>query len=254
MARTGTCSWRDVRMAASVIMFLGASASELVAQQAAPPPPPVREGKAEFAFVATSGNSSTQSIGAAGDVTYRPPAWVLNGKVIFVRNEANDLVSARSLATLGRAARVLTPRLQAFGQHQYLRDLFSGIAHRNSLDGGLSYLVLGTAKNTLFADGGIGYLREQRLLAADLSTATGLAGLRYKLALSSTADFTDDLLTTMDFAEAGTWRLAQAAALTARLATALSLKVSNQIRFVNVPVPGFERTDTITSTALVVSF
>jgi putative salt-induced outer membrane protein YdiY len=240
-------------VAANVIVLLGASASGLFAQQAGPPPP-VREGKAEFALVATSGNSSTQSIGAAGEVTYRPPAWVLNGKAIFVRNEANNLVSARSFATLGRAARVLTPRLQAFGQHQYLRDLFSGIAHRNSLDGGLSFLVVGTSRHTLFADGGIGYLRERRLLAADLSTPTGSGGLRYKLVFSPTADFTDDLLTTMDFAEEGTWRLAQAAAFTARLAAAFSLKVSNQIRFVNVPVPGFERTDTITSTALVVSF
>jgi len=43
-------------------------------------------------------------------------------------------------------------------------------------------------------------------------------------------------------------------ALTARIASAFSLKLSNQLRFVDEPVPGFERTDTITSAALVVGF
>ncbi len=219
-----------------------------------PTPPPLREGKAEFALVATSGNSSTQSIGAGGEVTYRPAAWVINGRAAFVRNEADDAVSAKSLATLGRAARVLSPRLQAFGQHHYLRDLFSGIEHRNGLDAGISFLLVSASRHTLFADAGAGYLREVRSFGSDLSTPTGSTGLRYRLALSPTAELTDDLLASIDFAEEGTWRLAHVAALTAQIATAFSLKLSNQIRFVNVPVPGFEQTDTVTSAALVARF
>jgi Protein of unknown function, DUF481 len=54
---------------------------------------------------------------------------------------------------------VVTPRLQAFGQHSYLRDLFSGIVHRNLTDGGLSYLVVPTGRNTHCADTGLGYLK-----------------------------------------------------------------------------------------------
>jgi putative salt-induced outer membrane protein YdiY len=72
--------------------------------------------------------------------------------------------------------------------------------------------------------------------------------------LSETSDLTDDLATSFDLAEDGTWRLNHLIALTARIASAFSLKVSNQLRFVDEPVPGFERTDTITSAALVVGF
>jgi putative salt-induced outer membrane protein YdiY len=43
-------------------------------------------------------------------------------------------------------------------------------------------------------------------------------------------------------------------ALTARIVSVFSLKVSNQLRFVDEPVPGFERTDSITSAALVFGF
>jgi putative salt-induced outer membrane protein YdiY len=39
--------------------------------------------------------------------------------------------------------------------------------------------------------------------------------------------------------------------LTAAIASAFSLKVSNIVRYANEPVPGFESTDTITSVALV---
>ena len=226
----------------------------IAAAQQPPPPPKAREAKAEFALVTTSGNASTQSIGAAGQVIFRPPQWVIDGQTAFVRNKAQDVVSAKSFAARGRAARVLTPRLQAFGQHSYLRDLFSGVVHRNLSEGGVTYAVVQTARNTLFADGGLGYLKERRTVGISLSTPTAGAGTRYKLQLSETSDITDDLLMSFDLSDEGTWRLQHAIALTARVAAPLSLKVSNLLRYVDEPVAGFEKTDTITSAALVLSF
>jgi putative salt-induced outer membrane protein len=219
-----------------------------------PAPPPAREGKAEFALVTTNGNADSQTIGTAGEITLRPPSWVITGKVGFVRQEADGIVSAKSLATLERASRVLSPRLQAFGQHGYLRDLFAGVESRNSIEGGLSYLLVQAGVHTLFVDGGLGYLHENRTIGPALSTPIGTAGTRYKLKLSQTSDLTDDLATSFDFSKDGTWRLNHMIALTARIASVFSLKVSNQLRFVDEPVPGFERTDSITSAALVLGF
>jgi putative salt-induced outer membrane protein YdiY len=223
-----------------------------VAQQ--PPPPKAREAQAEFVLVTTSGNASAQAIGAAGQVTFRPRQWVFDGQTAFVQNKSEDVVHAKTLAATGRAARVLTPRLQAFGQHSYLRDLFSGIEHRNNTEGGLSYLLLQTARQTLYADGGVGYLKERRTIGASLSTPTFGPAAHYKLKLSETSDITDDLLMSFDLSDSGTWRLQQAVALTARVAVPLSLKISNLIRYVDEPVPGFERTDRMTSAALVLTF
>jgi putative salt-induced outer membrane protein YdiY len=222
--------------------------------QAPPPPPPAREGKAEFALVTTTGNAASQTIGTAAEITLRPPSWVVAGKVGFVRQEAEGVVSAKSLASLERISRVLTTRLQAFGQHAYLRDKFAGVEHRNIVDGGLSYLLVQAGRNTLYGDAGLGYLNEQRTTPQELSTPLGTAGTRYKLRISETSDLTDDLLASFDFDEDGTWRLNHAIALTARIAAMFSLKVSNQLRFVDEPVPGFERTDSITSAALVLGF
>jgi putative salt-induced outer membrane protein YdiY len=226
----------------------------IAAAQAPPAPPRAREAKAEFALVSTSGNASTQSIGAAGQVIFRPPQWVIEGQTGFVRNEANDVVSAKSFAARGRAARVLTTRLQAFGQHSYLRDRFSGIEHRNLTEGGISYLLVQTLRNTLSADAGLGYLKERRVVGVSLSTPTAGTGTHYKLQLSENSDITDDLIMSFDLSDEGTWRLQHAIALTAKVAAPLSLKVSNVLRYVDEPVAGFEQTDTITSAALVLSF
>src|SRR3954469_21596050 len=94
---------------------------------ASEPPPKAREGKAEFALITTTGNAESRTLGTAGEVTLRPPRWVLSAKVGFVRHEAEGVVSAKSLTSLERASRVLSTRLQGFGQHGYLRDLFAGV-------------------------------------------------------------------------------------------------------------------------------
>lgn len=219
-----------------------------------PPPPKGREVKAEFALVSTSGNASTQSIGAAGQVIFRPPQWVIDAQTAFIRNEADGVVSAKSFGARGRVSRVLATRLEAFGQHAYLRDLFSGVVHRNTTEAGISYLVVQTGRNTLYADAGLGYLKERRTIGVSLSTPTAATGARYKLTLSETSDITDDLLMSFDLSDEGTWRLQHAIALTAKVAAPLSLKVSNVIRYVDEPVFGFEQTDTVTSAALVLTF
>ena len=244
----------SIRRHAAIAIAVVFAVSEAAFAQQPPPPPKPREGKAEFAFVSTTGNAASQTIGLAGEIILRPPQWVIEGKAAFVRNEAESELAAESFAARGRVSRVLTPRLQVYGQHAYLRDLFAGVEHRNATEGGLSFLLFETARHTLFADAGLGYLNEQRIGVDSLSTATASTGARYKLKLSETSDITEDFLTSFDLSEAGTWRLYQAIALTAKVAAPLSLKISNVVRYVGEPVPGFEQTDTITSAALVLAF
>jgi len=220
----------------------------------APPPPPKREGTAEFAFVGTTGNASTQTIGLNGELIVRPEQWVVTNKAAFIRNESESELTAQSFGYLFRAARTLSPRLSAFGEYAYFRDTFAGVAHRNSLVGGVSYKLVDLPKHVFFTDAGLGYMNEQRLAGDDVSSATWSLGAGYKWKISETAEFTEDLRMTGLFAEASDWRVLQMAAVTARLTTLFSLKVSNTIRYAHAPVPGFKNTDTNTSVALVAKF
>ena len=219
-----------------------------------PPPPPVREGSAEFAFVGTTGNSSTQTIGLGGELIFRPSPWETRAKVVYVRNESEDELKAQAFVLTIRAQRAIRPRLAGYGQYGYQRDRFAGIVNRNVIDGGLSYLALEQGPHRLIADAGLGYANEQRVVGSDLSTATFGTGGLYTLKISSTADLSEEGRFVFSLSDSGDWRYGNAFAVTAKLTTLFSLKASNTLRYVHQPVQGFETTDAITAVALVAKF
>lgn len=219
-----------------------------------PPPPPPHEGTAEFAFVGTSGNSSTQSVGLGGDVTFRPAPWTFNAKAAYVRNESEDVLKAESIDFAFKAARALGPRLSAFGRYGFLHDRFAGIDERQTVDGGLSYIAVNAPPHTLTVDASLGYAHETRLKGENLSNPTFATGALYKLKLSDAVDVSDDVRFVFSLSDGADWRTANIAAVTSKLTTLLSLKVSNTVRYVHAPVSGFQTTDTITAIALVAKF
>ena len=98
--------------------------------QAPAAPPPQREGSAEFAFVGTTGNSSTQTIGLGGEIIYRPSPWETKFRAAYVRNETENELRAQALVLTVRAQRPIKPRLAGYGQYGYQRDRFAGISAR----------------------------------------------------------------------------------------------------------------------------
>lgn len=246
-----TCSGRIpvvVLLAALLIDALPAAA------QQAPEPPPRREGSAELSFVGTSGNASTTSVGVGGALTYRPDGWELASRVAYVRNDSAGALTAEAFDGSLRAGHDINARLSVFSRYGYLRDRFAGIAHRHSVEGGVSALLAQEAPHRLTVNGGVGYARERRTAAPHLSTAMIPVGAAYTLTLSDSAEIGNELGAVFSLSEAADRRVTNVAAVTAKLTTRLSLKVSNTARFVNQPAPGFERLDTTTAIALVATF
>jgi hypothetical protein len=64
-----------------------------------------REGSVEFAFVGTTGNASTQTLGVGGESIYRPAPWLWKNKTDFVRSKAESELKAQALLLLSRAER-----------------------------------------------------------------------------------------------------------------------------------------------------
>jgi putative salt-induced outer membrane protein YdiY len=238
----------------AVILTLLLVPAMSVAQDAPPPPPPAREGTVNASFVATTGNSDAQSIGLDGDLIFRPGQWEVRNKAAFVRIETNDLITAQSFAYLSRAARKLTSRLSAYGQYDYLRDRPGGIRHRNVGTGGLSLRVIERERHLFDVFGGLGYANEQRVTEDEVSTAVFDSGTTYKWKFSDVAEFSDDLRFNQSLSDGDDWRLGHLAAITAKLTTLFSIKVSYDVRYRNAPPVGFETTDSATAVALVAKF
>jgi putative salt-induced outer membrane protein len=247
---------RRARVAVTFVALIAFSLLPRVAlaQTTPPPPPPEREGSAEFAFVGTTGNSSTQTIGLGGEFIYRPAPWESKIKVSYVRNEAEDQLRAQAFVLTLRAQRPIQPRLAGYGQYGYQRDRFAGILNRNAAEVGLAYTLLQETPHKLIVDAGLGYANEERLLGNNLSTATLGGGALYTLKISDTSELTEDGHLVFSLAQGSDWRYANAVALTAKISTKLSLKLSNTIRYLNAPVVGFKNTDAVTAVALVAKF
>lgn len=237
-------------LATIVLLASGAALAE------EPPagPPPVWSGKAEASYVSTTGNTDVQTIGAGLEVDFKKELWNGLAKGAFVQGKTDGVTTARSIAGEIRVARNLSPRFELFVQDDYFKNEFAGIDQRLSTLGGAAYSVVKTPAQELKLQAGAGYTRERRVEGPDKSFGTGQAGLLYKWKVSSTTDLSEEFSYVESFKDSSDWRIANTFSVTVAINKTLSLKASHNLAYLNEPVPGFGKTDTITSIALVAKF
>ena len=214
----------------------------------------VWSGAAEVSFVSTSGNTDTRTLGVGAEINYQRRRWSGLLKLHFVESKTDDVVNARSFRALLEASSSLTPHLGTYGRIGYLKDTFAGLDDRLSSEGGISYELVSIVPHSLSTLIGLGFTREVRVRADNLSLATANATMRYSWALSQTSALTNDATFTGDMRNARDWRLTNDLALTAGLGRIFSLKFSQTLSYLNEPVPGFRNRDIVTSAALVANF
>jgi len=236
----------------AMIFLLAAGAA--FAEEPPAGPPPVWSGKAEASYVSTTGNTDVQTIGAGLEVDFKKDVWNGLAKGTFVQGKTDGVTTARSIAGELRAARNLTPRFELFVQDDYFKNEFAGIDQRLSTLGGAAYSVVKTPAQELKLQAGAGYTRERRVVGADKSFGTGQAGLLYKWKVSSTTDLSEEFSYVESFKDSSDWRIMNTLSVSVAINRIFSLKASHNLAYLNEPVPGFGKTDTITSIALVAKF
>jgi putative salt-induced outer membrane protein YdiY len=210
--------------------------------------------KAEVSYVSTGGNSDTTTAKLGSEVQYKPDDWTLFLRAAFLTSD-NDLEARRHRVDgLLRASRSVSPRLELFGQLMYLRNTFAGINHSLYPLGGLAYALVEASPHSLKTRVGLGYGQENRLRQPSLSFATADAETAYRWTFSKTAELREDITFTTNLQRGTDWRVANVASVAASLSPLLSLKVSHSLNYLNEPVRGYERVDTVTAAALVATF
>lgn len=224
-----------------------------------PPPPPIYKGTAELSWVQTSGNSSSQSFGAALDVEVKPDVWKFGLKAAYLRQEANDVESTRRFATSLRAGRMLNDRFEIFVQGNYLEDRYAGLDHMTSIEAGVSYGVLTGPVHALSADAGLGYTWESRLNLPpagndDLSYGSVRLGAKYQWTWSKKSFFREEPGLLLDLQHSSNWKFYNQASINAGLTGIFSLKLGWTLTYQNQPAVGKVKTDNTTAAAIVASF
>lgn len=220
-----------------------------------PPAPPDRwAGKGEVSYVATGGNTETSTAKLAGEIEYKPPAWALLLRGAFLTSTSETGDRNQRVDGLLRASRQVSPRVDLFGQVVYLENTFAGITSSFYPLAGVSYRLVTSPVHTLTGRLGFGYGQESRVRQRDMTFATADSELGYRLRLSKTAEFSQDATLTANLDTADDWRAGSATAISAALNSLFSLKLSLVANYLNAPVEGFGRVDTVSSAALVARF
>jgi putative salt-induced outer membrane protein YdiY len=215
---------------------------------------PLFEGRAELSFISTGGNASTETLGLSAEAIQRTTRTTTTARTSFVRTSTDDIENARSLNALVRHGLRLSERVEAFARGGYFRDLFSGVAHRINADAGFSYVAKLPPQRALKIDFGLGATHEVRLFDTTQTVLNATLGSSFRARLTPSAEITAESQAVADLAQAANWRIANDLSLSTGFGSILSARLSYSLRYANVPVPGFRRTDRTLSAALVVRY
>jgi putative salt-induced outer membrane protein len=241
---------RCSRFAAAVIAVSVAGGTALAADA----PAGSWKGSLGLSYLATTGNSSTQSFGMEFGLTRIPDPWGLDLRVKFLRAEDSGTLKAERYEAGVRASRALGDRWQAFVGASGLRDRFAGIDFRGVLESGATYKMLLGPVHTLSFDFGLAWTSQNPTEGARFSYWGGLAALNYVWTLSKTAALTEAFKFYPNFDTSSGWRLTSETALKASLTELLAIKLGYEFRYDNRPEPGFKKTDTASTVSLVATF
>lgn len=217
----------------------------------APPPPPLWTGSVGFSYLATSGNSDSQTVGLTAGIARQPTPWGLEIQALANRAESEGEKTAERLFAGVRGKRALGERLQLFSGVSYERDVFAGFDSRLLLESGAIWRALTGPVHELDFDLGLVWTDEQPVRGPGFDYLGALAGLTYAWKISTAASLRERLVAYPSFDDSKDWRLRSETSLEAALASSWALRVAYLFTRDNVPAEGFEKDDSATSVSLV---
>ncbi len=218
------------------------------------------EGTIDLGFVDVSGNSDVTTLNAAERLVLRTGGWELVEQFAVVFGRTDGVTSTSHWKAAVRADRTLAKRIALFGQVEFERNTFAGIARRFVETIALRISLLDTPSDRLSLEAGGSYTQERSAPAAsgDPATSTSFVSAhgaaRYKRMLGDPAYVEQSVEFLPNLEISSDVRISSQTALVAPLSKQVALKASYVILFDNLPQPGFGKTDRTFSTGVQVAF
>jgi len=205
-------------------------------------------GKAELGGSFATGNSENQSANAALLVRKAYDQW--RHELAFAGNYGNDgdETTAQRWEIRGQTNYDFTPKAYWFGAGRYEDDRFSAFDYQGTLATGLGYKFVDTDATKFWVQGGPGYR-----LAKERETGDTVDGLIFRGDLGLEQQLTENTRIIDRFLiETGSDNtyLQNDLALQVMMSGSLGLRLSYQVRYNTEVPPGIEKTDTLTTIAL----
>jgi putative salt-induced outer membrane protein len=205
-----------------------------------------------LSYLATSGNTDTRTGGLDLSYKHKFDPWGLEVAGSYLKAEADGIESANRTFLGVRGTRSLGEKWGLFVGASMLQDEFAGLDSRTLVDAGMTYKAVASEQHSLTFDFGAAWTSEDYVDGGSNEYVSGIAGLAYEWKISATAKLTERLVFMPSFEESDDWRTASDTALEAAISGSLAMKLGFQYLYDNVPVAGFEKTDTKSTVSLVV--
>ncbi len=239
---------------AAIVAAMGVCGSAGLAQQAAPPPrlPPRWRTQLDLGLTDTRGNSRLTSLSVGEKLEFRPGRWLVTQTLSWVVGRNDSVETANHLKASLRGDYAIRPRLKVFGLAAFERNTFAGLSRRFEESVGLAWSALAGPRSQFDIEAGAG-LNQQRAGRSETFAISRLASrFRHHFTAAAYVEQKAELLSSLDNLDDE--RVNAETALVAPLARTVSLRLSYQVAFDNVPVPGKKRTDTVFASGIQVVF
>jgi len=214
-------------------------------------PPPLWDAQVAASFVGTSGNSDTASTGADFAAHRRGAVWLIDSAATAVLTRSNDEKTAERYLGMVRGQRKVTPLLGLSAGERLERDRFAGIDLRSILDAGLTWALVRHSTWTVDGVTALGWNHESRTIGPGTDDPIGLFQLLSRVPIGTAGDMTQRFTYYPDFKTTAAYRSEAELTAQAAMAAHFALKIGYLLRYSNLPVPGFKKTDNTTTASVV---
>ena len=191
------------------LALVGAGAG--LAQETCPcpppaPPPPLWTGSVGLSYLATSGNTDTESLGFAATWARQPTPWGMEITALANRAESDGVTTAERYYGGLRGKRALGEAFELFGGLSYESNEFAGFDSRTLVEaGGIWKALVGPVHEFAF-DAGLTWTQEAPVVGEDLDFMGAVAGAAYAWKITDAATLRERLLYFPNFDTSDDWR------------------------------------------------
>jgi putative salt-induced outer membrane protein YdiY len=242
-----------MRLTLLIVVTLLAPAAA-AAQAPPPPPPPLWDVQIGASFVGTGGNSDTSSAGADFGLHRRWLVWQIESAAAAVRTSNQDVRTAERYLGSFRGQRKLSSLVGLSSGIRLERDKFSGMNFRSISDVGLTWALVRQAAWTLDGITGIAHSHENPTLGFKRNAPIGLLQLLSRIPFGESGAATQRFTFYPDFKEPDAHRSEMEFSAQAAMNSRFALKLGYLVRRSNLPVAGFEKTDTMATASVVMQW
>jgi len=203
-------------------------------------------------YLSTSGNTETSSTGLALDFKKVYEIWTLELGAGAVQAAKDGETNAESYLLMGRGSRAISERVALTAGLKGEKDRFAGISLRSTADLGFNWKLRTEERWTVDALSSATWTNEDPIAGDSVSNVGFLLGARSELKISENASTTQIIRLEPNLEDSDDYRIDASISVESSLTDIFAVKLGYDLRYDNVPVTGFDKTDTRATASLVV--